>query len=115
VLKLDYADEAKSGTSRMEKFVSIFTKEHNSGHEQMPPERTFESDSAGVVRVNYKPADPLAVFRSWVEFGLSNATAIAEAMDVSVGHVSKLPKRAVGAGWFKVQGRKYILVSGVPV
>jgi len=48
----------------MEKFVSIFTKEHNSGHEQMPPERTFETDSAGVVRVDYKPADPLAVFRS---------------------------------------------------
>jgi CRP-like cAMP-binding protein len=46
---------------------------------------------------------------------LSNATAIAEAMDVSVGHVSKLAKRAVGAGWLKVQGRKYILVSGVPV
>jgi CRP-like cAMP-binding protein len=73
------------------------------------------SDAAGVVRVDYKQADPLAVFRSWVEFGLSNATAIAEAMDVSVGHVSKLAKRAVGAGWLKVQGRKYILVSGVPV
>jgi hypothetical protein len=36
-------------------------------------------------------------------------------MDVSVGHVSKLAKRAVGAGWLRVQGRKYILVSGVPV
>ena len=36
-------------------------------------------------------------------------------MDASVGHVSKLAKRAVGAGWLKVQGRKYILVSGVPV
>ena len=36
-------------------------------------------------------------------------------MDVSVGHVSNLAKRAVGAGWLKVQGRKYILVSGMPV
>ena len=115
VLKLDYADEAKSGTARMAKFVSLFTKERNSGREQMPLEWSFETDSAGVVRVDYKQADPLAVFRSWVEFGLSNATAIAEAMDVSVGHVSKLAKKAVGAGWLKVQGRKYILVSGVPV
>jgi len=39
-----------------------------------------------------------------VEFGLSQATAIAEAMDVSAGHVSKLAKRAVGEGWLKVQG-----------
>jgi len=108
-------DPLQSGTSRMAKFVSMFTKERNSGREQMPLEWTFETDSAGVVRVGYKQADPLAVFRSWVEFGLSNATAIAEAMDVSVGHVSKLAKRAVGAGWLKVQGRKYILVSGVPV
>jgi CRP-like cAMP-binding protein len=68
-----------------------------------------------VVRVAHKQADPLAVFKSWVEFGLTNATGIAEAMDVSVGHVSKLAKKAVGAGWLKVQGRKYALVSGVPV
>jgi CRP-like cAMP-binding protein len=99
----------------MAKFVSMFTKERSSGREQMPLEWTFEMDSAGVVRVDYKQAHPLAVFRSWVEFGLSNATAIAEAMDVSVGHVSKLARRAVGAGWLRVQGRKYILVSGAPV
>jgi hypothetical protein len=115
VLKLDYADDAKSGASRMAKFVSLFTKERNSGREQLPLEWTFETDSAGVVRVAHKQADPLAVFKSWVEFGLTNATGIAEAMDVSVGHVSKLAKKAVGAGWLKVQGRKYALVSGVPV
>lgn len=111
VLKLEYADEAKCGTARTAKFVSTFTKERNSGKEQIPLEWTFETDSAGVVRVAYKHADPLTVFRSWIEFGLSNATAIAEAMDVSVGYVSKLAKKAVGAGWLKVKGRKYVLVS----
>ena len=78
-------------------------------------EKNLETDSAGVVRVDYKQADPLAVFRSWVEFGLANATAIAEAMGVSTGHVSKMAKKAVAAGWMKVQGRKYVLVSGAPV
>ena len=114
MLKLDYSDEAKSGASRMAKFVSMFTKERNSGREQMPYEWTFETDSAGVVRVGYKQADPLAVFRSWVEFGLSNATAIAEAMGLSTGYVSKLAKKAVGAGWLQVKGRKYVIVSSDP-
>jgi putative DNA primase/helicase len=111
VIKLDHADESKSGSARTAKFVSMFTKERNSGREQMPLEWTFETDSAGVVRVGYNQADPLAVFRSWVEFGLSNATAIAEAMGLSTGYVSKLAKKAVGAGWLQVKGRKYVIVS----
>jgi hypothetical protein len=111
VLKLDYAENEKSGGVRMAQFVSVFTKERNSGREQPPVEWTFETDSSGMVNITHKQADPLAVFRSWVEFGLSNASGIAEAMSVSVGYVSKLAKKAVGAGWLKVQGRKYVLVS----
>jgi DNA-binding MarR family transcriptional regulator len=64
-----------------------------------------------MVRIGHKSADPLAVFRSWVEFGLETATTIAEAMDVTPGTVSKLAKKAVEAGWLKNQGRKYTLVS----
>jgi len=55
---------------------------------------------------------PLLSLIRWSDF---RGPSQRKAMDVSVGHVSKLAKRAVGAGWLKVQGRKYILVSGVPV
>lgn len=113
VLKLDYADEAKSGTSRMAKFVSMFTKERNSGREQMPLEWTFETDSAGVVRVGHKQADPLAAFKGWLECGYNTANLIAEVMDLSPGAVSKLASKAKAAGWLNVEKRKYVLVSGV--
>jgi putative DNA primase/helicase len=67
VLKLEYAENDKSGPERMAQFDSVFTKERNSGREQVPLEWTFETDSAGVVRITHKQADPLAVFRSWAE------------------------------------------------
>ncbi len=113
VLKLDYSEEAKSGASRMAKFVSIFTKERNSGREQMPLEWTFETDSEGVVRIGHKEADPLAAFRSWLECGYNTATLIAEVMDLSPSAVSKLARRAKADGWLDVVKRKYVLVSGV--
>ena len=115
VLKLDHPDEGKSGTSRMAKFISKFTKERNSGFEQAPLQWTFETDSNNLIKVSYTHVDHLTIFRSWLESGLSDATSIAGAMDVSVSHVSKLAKKAVGAGWLKITQRKYVLVSNGPV
>jgi putative DNA primase/helicase len=111
VLKLDPAEADKEGPDRMARFVSVFTKERNSGRDQPPLEWTFETSAAGLVRIGCKQADALAVFRSWVEFGLDTATGIAEAMEVSPGTVSKLAKKASEAGWLRSQGRKYVLVS----
>ena len=99
----------------MAQFVSVFTKERNSGREQVPLEWTFETDSAGLVRITHKQADPLAVFRSWVECGYNTANAIAEVMDTSASTVSKLAKKAQEAGWLAVKNRKYHLVSSPPV
>jgi putative DNA primase/helicase len=115
VLKLEYAENEKSGQGRMAQFVSVFTKERNSGREQVPLEWTFETDSSGVVRITYKQADPLAVFRSWVECGYNTANAIAEVMDTSASTVSKLAKKAQEVGWLAVKNRKYHLVSSPPV
>jgi hypothetical protein len=64
------------------------------------------------VRITYKQADPLAVFRSWVESGYNTANSIAEVMDTSASTVSKLAKKSVEAGWLAVKSRKYYLVSG---
>jgi putative DNA primase/helicase len=115
VLKLEYTENDKSGPGRMAQFVSVFTKERNSGREQVPLEWTFETDSAGVVRITHKQADPLAVFRSWVECGYNTANSIAEVMDTSASTVSKLAKKAQEAGWLAMKSRKYHLVSGAPV
>jgi putative DNA primase/helicase len=112
VLKLNYADESKSGTCRIAKFVSMFTKERNSGREQMPLEWTFETDSEGVVRVAFNQAEPLKVFRKCLEEGYDTASSIADVMDISPSAVSKLSRKAVAADWLKVEKRKYVLVSG---
>jgi DNA-binding MarR family transcriptional regulator len=63
------------------------------------------------VKVTHKIADTLTVFRQWVEIGLSSATEIAEAMELSKGQVSKLAKRAMEAGWLVNENRRYKLVS----
>ena len=112
VLKLDYSENEKIGPGRMARFVSLFTKERNSGREQSSLDWTFETDADGLVQISYKPADPLEQLREWLQFGLNTATTLAEAMGVSAGYVSRLARKAAALGWLRTQGRKYILVSG---
>ena len=111
ILKLDYADESKCESARSAKFVSMFTKERNSGREQMQLEWCFKTDASGMVDVSYKSKCQLEELRSWIQMGLNSATAISEAMGISIGHVSKLAKKASRAGWLEVKKRKYVLVS----
>lgn len=89
------ANPAPIGASRCEGLVFGLHSENatahspNKTHQSIAAtfEKNLETDSVGVVRVDYKHEDPLAVFRSCVEFGLYTATAIAEALGGSTGHV----------------------------
>jgi len=111
VLRLDAVDEEKAGAEKQTRFISRFTKERNSGKPQAPLEWTFQTGPDGLTRIGHKEADRLALFRQWVEAGLSSATDIATEMGVSKGNVSKMAKEAQKAGWLSSDGRKYTLVS----
>lgn len=94
------------------RFVARFTKCRNTPGEDVPPiEWHFRRESAESVKVNWKQADPLEVFRGWIEQGLDNCTDIAAEMGVSKGTISKLAARGQKAGWLSVKGRRYVLVA----
>jgi len=60
-----------------------------------------------------KPADPLEVFRGWIEQGLDNCSDLATEMGLSKGSISKLARRGEKAGWLAIKGRRYVLVQPV--
>lgn len=92
-------------------FVSRFTKCRNTpGGDAPPVEWHFHPEPPETVKVLWKVADPLEVFRGWIEQGLDNCTDISAEMGVSKGTISKLARRAQKAGWLSVKGRRYILV-----
>ena len=111
VLRLDAVDGEKEGADRQARFTSRFTKERNSGKSQAPLEWTFQTGPDGLTTVSYKVADRLATLRQWIEDGLTGATDLAKEMEISIGQVSKLAKKAQKAGWLATDGRKYRLVS----
>jgi hypothetical protein len=91
----------------MAKFVSMFTKERNSGRDQPPWDWTFETEIDGVVKVTWKVADRLEVFMSQVRSGYNTASSLAPVMDLSVSAVSKLAKKAQEADLIVIKNRKY--------
>ena len=111
VLRLDAVDEEKTGTDKLARFISRFTKERNSGRPQAPLEWTFQTGPDGLTCIGHKVADNLSIFRQWVEVGLNTPTLIATQMGVSVGTVSKWAKKAQQSGWLASDGKKYRLVS----
>jgi hypothetical protein len=111
VLRLDPVDDEKTGTDRMARFISNFTKERNSGRPQAPLEWTFQTGPDGRTCIAHKVADNLAIFRQWVEVGLNTPTLIATQMGVSVGTVSKWAKKGQEAGWLISNNRQYTVVS----
>lgn len=103
---------AVSETATGAQFVSKFTKCRNTPSEDAPSlEWHFQRDGESGVHVSCKSADPLAVFRGWIEDGLETCGDIATEMGVSKGTVSKLAKRAQKAGWLAHKGRRYVLTS----
>lgn len=94
------------------RFVTRFTKCRNTPGEEVPMlEWHFQRSGLEGVSVHWSEADPLAIFRGWVEDGLDSCGDIALEMQLSKGQVSKLARRAQQAGWLTLKGRRYILAT----
>ena len=109
VLRLDETedDERREGA----RFISRFTKDRNSQHEQTALEWRFKTSETGVVEITTCEASNMDVFLQWVADGLTGAEDIAREMDVTKGTVSKWARKAMEAGKLKKEGRDYALVS----
>jgi putative DNA primase/helicase len=110
---LSLSESAETTTaSTGARFVARFTKCRNAPGEDAPTlEWHFQRSGPDDVIVDWREADPLAVFRGWIEDGLETCGEIATEMQVSNGTVSKLAKRAEKAGWLTKEGRRYVLVA----
>ena len=96
------------------RFVSRFLKNRNATETDCPPlEWRFDRDGDTQVRITHRIADAVEILVGWVEDGLNTATALAEEMNISKGHVSKLAKRAITLGRLKKAGRNYALPDTV--
>ena len=104
---LDPAEKQGQGA----RFLSRFTKNRNASEDPVPLNWHFRPEGERVIPT-WSEADPLQVFRGWVENGLTSCADIADEMGVSKGYVSKLAKRAENAGWLKIENREYRIIGG---
>jgi len=104
---LDPADKQGGGA----RFLSRFTKNRNASQDPVPLNWHFRPEGERVLPT-FSEADPLQIFRGWVENGLTSCADIADEMGVSKGYVSKLAKRAEVAGWLKIERREYRILGG---
>lgn len=105
---LDPAEKQGQGA----RFLSRFTKNRNASEDPLPLNWHFRPDAERVIPT-WSEADPLQVFRGWVENGLISCADIADEMSVSKGYVSKLAKRAENAGWLEIKKREYRIIRGM--
>lgn len=103
------AGEVQNGA----RFVARFVKNRNATEADCPPLAWHFQLPKGELRarVSWKKLSTAQVFRQWIEDGLTTATEIASEMQISVGQVSKMAKKAIQAGWLKKQGRGYALTG----
>ncbi|MEK7780470.1 MAG: AAA family ATPase [Verrucomicrobiota bacterium] len=93
-------------------FVARFTKCRNTPSQDAPTlEWHFQREGADGVKVNWTVADPLLIFRGWIEEGLNTCSDLAAEMTLSKGQISKLARRAQKAGWLNIKKRQYFLVT----
>jgi putative DNA primase/helicase len=98
------------------RFVSLFTKPSRNTQEDVPAyEWGVTTDPNGAVKITFKPAQSLDVFRRCLEEGLSDNRQIAEEMRISPGQTSKLFKKACDQGWARKDGRDYALVGNTGI
>jgi hypothetical protein len=107
--------EAKdeSETQNGARFIAEFVKNRNATENECPAyEWRFETP-AGQIRaeVSWRRLTTFQQFRQCIEDGLTTATDIAIELDLSVGQVSRMAKKAIKAGWLKKEGREYALVD----
>lgn len=93
------------------RFLSRFTKNRNASQDPVPLNWHFRPEGQLVIPT-WTQADPLQVFRTWVENGLSSCGDIATEMSVTKGYVSKLAKSAQSAGWLRIANREYQVIDG---
>ncbi len=93
------------------RFISRFTKNRNAAQDPAALNWHFRPDGERVTPT-VTEADPLQIFRGWVEDGLTSCADIADEMGASKGYISKLAKRAENAGWLKIEKREYRIIGG---
>lgn len=103
---LDPAEKQGEGA----RFLSRFTKNRNAPEDPTPLNWHFRPAGERVIPT-FSEADPLQIFRGWLEDGLARCADIAEEMGVSKGYVSKLAKRAEQAGWLRNDKREYRIIG----
>ncbi len=96
------------------RFISRFTKPSRNTQEEIPSYEwhVTTDNQTGVIRIDYKLAQSLDVFRWLIEEGVTDCTQLAQELKVSPGTVSKWAKKAIDAGWLRKKGRDYQLVAG---
>jgi hypothetical protein len=109
ILSLSEPVEASTVTTGA-RFMARFTKCRNTPSEDAPSlEWHFQREGVDGVSVKWSVADPLMIFRGWIEEGLNTCSDLATEMNVSKGQISKLARRAQKAGWLAIKGRRYLM------
>ncbi|MDR1011573.1 MAG: AAA family ATPase [Opitutaceae bacterium] len=102
-------DEVSGGGGAGARFLTRFAKNRNAVADPPPIDWHLEPVD-GKTRITHRIADPMVIFRQWIEDGLTNCGEIAEEMGVTRGTVSKMATRAIREGWLSKKGREYAIV-----
>jgi hypothetical protein len=104
--KVDQNDDALKGI----RFNTFFKKNRNALDNDSPPlEWTLETKEDDSLNLSIKGIGNSDALLGWIRDGLETATEIATEMNLSVGQVSKLAKKAEQAGFLKIENRRYKL------
>lgn len=93
------------------RFISRFSKRREGTREETEAIQWYFEPHNGKTHVTFKALPNMEVFRDLVASGLTSCGDIAEEMGMSKAGVCKLAKKAVEAGWLKIDGRCYNLVG----
>lgn len=104
-------DEAKdSGEVIGAKFLSFFIKNRNAARNPTTYEWHFKPEGNRTIPT-IKEMDPLSMFRTQIESGITSNKEIAEAMGIKPYEVSRLATRAEKQGWLKKGAKGYSLTK----
>jgi len=106
VIKLTDAAEEDSPTS----FLTRFTKCRTCRQSEAPPLKWRLHDNAGSVTYDCRRHNGIDAMLGMIvdELNMDTAGALAEALEVSTGCVSKWAKKLASEGKIKIEGRKYL-------
>jgi hypothetical protein len=102
IIRLDEAKDA--GEVIGAKFLSVFVKNRNAAKTPTTYEWHFKPDGGRTIPT-IKEMDPLSMFRSLIEAGITANKEIAEAMGLKPYEVTRLARKAEKQGWLKASGK----------